>query len=193
MRNTLCILIILLLLPACGDRQKSTSSTEGVNKSFSKAAMAGDIEEVERLLADGADVNAGKLSDLPLYVAAKYAHKDIVELLLAEGADVNASNGHTTLLHVAVDQGAPHAVDMLISNGADVNLRDDMGRTPLHLAAAYGLGYEARKLMEARCDINAIDKDGKTPFDMTRREGIKELLRDYGAVSGNELEQDKDK
>lgn len=72
------------------------------NKDLILAAEAGNVKEVSRLLADGADVNAkGKDDDTPLYAAAYWGHKGVAELLIAKGADVNAvdKGGHTPLAY----------------------------------------------------------------------------------------------
>jgi ankyrin repeat protein len=52
----------------------------------------GDTQSVERLLAEGADVNArNRAGDPLLAVAIRKGHLDIVRMLLDRGADVNAS------------------------------------------------------------------------------------------------------
>ena len=66
-----------------------------------KAAAAGDIAEVKRLLALGfVDVNAkDNDGDTSLHRASYNGHMEVVKLLLAAGADVNAINriGETPL------------------------------------------------------------------------------------------------
>ena len=65
-----------------------------------QAALRGNKEVAELLIANGADVNEmSKFGDTLLHFAAFGGHKEIVELLIAEGADVNAMNndGETPL------------------------------------------------------------------------------------------------
>ena len=51
------------------------------------AAVAGQKEVVELLIAKGADVNAKTIAGrTPLYVAAQKGHKDVIELLKKHGA-----------------------------------------------------------------------------------------------------------
>ena len=96
-------------------------------------AMAIDnIEIIELLLANGADVNAKMEGDVtPLILSIFKKDKRIVELLLANGADVNAKmEGGITLLHVAYLEGNKEIIKLLIANGADVNAKDENGLTP---------------------------------------------------------------
>lgn len=52
------------------------------------AVRRGNIDEVEILLATGADVNAKDNDGItPLHVASRGGHKDVTKLLLAKGAN----------------------------------------------------------------------------------------------------------
>ncbi|MCX6565317.1 MAG: tetratricopeptide repeat protein [Candidatus Aminicenantes bacterium] len=122
-----------------------------------KAALEGQKEMVEQLIARGADINAKKVIELPaakgtdtnarkqiqltpLLAAAIGGHKEIVELLLAKGADINAKNeGGATALLAAVSDGHKEVAELLIAKGSDVNTRDENQLTPLHVAAYRGL------------------------------------------------------
>ena len=59
------------------------------------AAEKGDMDEVERLLAAGANVDARTTggfprNSTPLSIAAFYDHLDVMRLLLDRGADIEA-------------------------------------------------------------------------------------------------------
>jgi len=100
------------------------------------AAAKGQRDEVESLLANGADVNA-RANDgaTPLHWAVYNGHKDVVELLLASKAPVNARgrDGYTPL-HWAAAKGDKEIAELLLKNQADVNARNDKGETPVNLA-----------------------------------------------------------
>ena len=70
------------------------------------ATRAGQTDEVRRLIAAGADVEATDKDLLsPLVLAAERGHYDVVVALVEAGADVNRSEGgHWTVLHGAAAQ-----------------------------------------------------------------------------------------
>ncbi len=132
-----------------------------------RAAMQGDKELVELLLAKDVDVNAVNAlyngAYTPLLLAAYHRHSEIAELLIAHGAKVDiftaaalddAQRVETMLkenpklinvrhqnwatpLHEAASRGAVRVTELLLARGADVNVTADWGWTPLHLAARY--------------------------------------------------------
>jgi ankyrin repeat protein len=65
------------------------------------AALGGQKEIAELLIAEGADVNtkSGDEETTPLHWAANRGHEEVAELLIAKGADVNAKDigGYTPL------------------------------------------------------------------------------------------------
>jgi len=59
------------------------------------AVRRGDVQEVARLLAAGANPNVKDLDGkTPLHIAAEQCNADIAELLLKHGADPNARDEH---------------------------------------------------------------------------------------------------
>jgi len=129
------------------------------------AAYIGDLQRVEKFIADGADVDAndrkgqtalhyaakaGQIAVAKLLIAngadvnggewtplqeATYHSKEMVELLLAKGADINT--GKWPALHSALDAGRFDIVELLLAKGVDANITDDKGHTPLHIAVSY--------------------------------------------------------
>lgn len=62
--------------------------------SLSKAAKKGDLAKVEKLIAEGADIDASDFrGNTPIYHAASKGHAQVVEALAQAGADVDAENG----------------------------------------------------------------------------------------------------
>jgi ankyrin repeat protein len=57
------------------------------------AALRGDADTVELLLAAGEDINAiGDMGDTPAHYAAMGEHRQLFDLLLGRGADKSATN-----------------------------------------------------------------------------------------------------
>ena len=63
-------------------------------KPLHQAAQSGDIEAAEKLIADGANVNATAYGPAwtPLHLVARDGHLAVVKLLLANGAKVNTKD-----------------------------------------------------------------------------------------------------
>ena len=90
------------------------------------AALRGDLESAQRLLARGAKVHKAGWS--PLHYAATGGEPKIVELLLDRGAPIDApSPNRSTPLMMAARYGAEANVDLLLARGADKRLRNDLG------------------------------------------------------------------
>ena len=85
---------------------------------------AGDIVQMQTLLAQGAEVNARNAHGwTPLHVAAAGGDPAVIALLLQQGADVHAqSHIGTTALDNATTRGGRKAViDLLLAHGAKRN------------------------------------------------------------------------
>ncbi|WP_370274077.1 ankyrin repeat domain-containing protein [Wolbachia endosymbiont of Phyllotreta cruciferae] len=125
------------------------------NAALLEAAKSGDINEVKRLISEGANVNAVEDLYTPLYWAAKNNHFNIVEVLLDNGAYVDGVNYSMerdvltllqekeaeyckSSLHLAARLGNLEAVKDLLGKGANVNAQNDTRETPLHVAAKKG-------------------------------------------------------
>ena len=62
---------------------------EKLNEALSDAAEGGDMDDVRRLLKQGADPDAvGTRNETVLFLAAREAHVDVMAALVAAGADV---------------------------------------------------------------------------------------------------------
>jgi cytohesin len=153
------ITIAAVVLVGCGNPQ--------ADRALLEAAERGNIIDVKRHLAAGADVNAtNRFESTPLHIAIDNGHKEIAELLIAKGllskgADVNAKDGwgETPLHWVETKEVA----ELLIAEGADVHAKDKWGFTPLREAAANGHKEIAELLIGKGADVNAKYEDGGTP------------------------------
>jgi len=146
------------------------------------AAVVGDRELVELLLAKGAAVNPKDDNDwTPLHRAAFWDRYQAAEQLLAKGAEVNAKDiiGRTPLHILGADDKA--LAELLLAKGADVNAKDNAGDTPLHWHAPYSGIEVAQLLLSKGAKVNEKDNDGKTPLEFAKTDEMKALLRKYGA------------
>ena len=126
------------------------------------AAIAGDLEAVQRLLELGLPVDAPDLQGCTaLLRAAGGGHTDIVRRLLQMGADqgVSARTGATPL-SAAISMRHADVVEQLLLAGADPNQSLPGGVTPLMLAAALGLPEIAGRLLTQGASVEAIDEQG---------------------------------
>jgi len=160
----------------------------GAEMTIFEAAAAGEIERVERLMANGAALN-GTSADgwTPLHLASFFGHARIVELLLAHGADATAvstnSTGNTAL-HAALAGHHPFVAGLLLGAGSDVNASDAAGWRPLHLAAANNSLDAMKTLIAQGADVTAANMQGQTPLALAQERNQREaaaLLRRHGA------------
>ena len=124
-----------------------TGATLPLDGPLVDAARRGDVEAVESLLEQGADVNGAQGDGMTaLHSAAERGHAGVAELLISAGAavDVETRIGGYTPLHLASRGGHGRVVRMLLGAGGDPNTpTTNSGVTPLHLAAAAIGGGEA--------------------------------------------------
>ena len=122
-----------------------------------KHAEQGNVEEVKKLIAKGADINARRQDGLTaLMMASLKGHSNIVKLLIANRADVNAKDklGYTALMG-ACKGGHPDTVKLLIASKADVNARQEAGGTALMIASLGGHIDIVKILIANNADVNA--------------------------------------
>ena len=71
--------------------EKAETKPTGASHNLWQIAKLGDLDELERALARGADVNArNNLGLTPLMMAAYHGQTEMVKALVEHGADVNA-------------------------------------------------------------------------------------------------------
>ena len=132
--------------------QKSKSPTRAEVKNFTKAAAAGDVAAVQRMVEQFPELTTHWE---PLHEAAFEGHVAVVQALLDAGTDANAVSTNQHLhrpLHRVIEPKKPvvktaqhlEVVRILLENGADVNTRGSgYGVTAIALAA---MGHTAEFL-----------------------------------------------
>eukprot|EP00295_Goniomonas_pacifica_P007288 CAMPEP_0175834266 /NCGR_PEP_ID=MMETSP0107_2-20121207/15968_1 /TAXON_ID=195067 ORGANISM="Goniomonas pacifica, Strain CCMP1869" /NCGR_SAMPLE_ID=MMETSP0107_2 /ASSEMBLY_ACC=CAM_ASM_000203 /LENGTH=331 /DNA_ID=CAMNT_0017147483 /DNA_START=620 /DNA_END=1615 /DNA_ORIENTATION=+ len=151
-----------------------------------EAAKEGNVDEIRRLLAAGANVNAtDEDGKTPLHWSSTHGHVEVSQILLGAGANVHATDdtGATPLLesvvyvHLEVSQ-------MLVRAGANVNAGDNEGWTPLHWAADRGCLGMTQMLLGEGASVHSSNDDGCTPLHCSAASGdveVGQLLVGAGA------------
>jgi len=167
------------------------------SKDLFPAIVANDIQEVERLIEKGAEVNKkDKDGATPLAHAALNGYYRIAELLIANGADVDArDNQNASPLFYAAAKGYAAAAKILIENGANVNLLCGGGvetsARPLHMAAGSGNVQLVKMLIVEGADVNGRAQNGWTPLFTAAAKGhssiVKALLAGGADVNAKDM------
>ena len=179
---------------AAAESSVDTRSTDGTTP-LHQAAFAGDVAEVKRLLAAGADVTvANNYGVNAMQLAADTANAELIALLLKAGADANSPNPEgETALHLVARAGNVEAAKLLLKAGSKVDAREHFGeQTPLmwavarrhpsmvELLAAKGADVNARsavrdykRVATAESRAKFLDRGGLTPLMYAARENCR--------------------
>ncbi|GAA4344076.1 ankyrin repeat domain-containing protein [Flaviaesturariibacter amylovorans] len=117
-------------------QERMQEAREVARRPVVRAARAGDVKKLERLLARGADINEQDIDgNTPLMAALLAWQYAAAHLLLARGADVALRDreGHTALMWAAY-RNRPELVQQLLQAGADPNARTNSGEAVLLFA-----------------------------------------------------------
>ena len=215
MKKTALLTAILLALSACvvpnqptiRTTQKSTVATktaatksntispaqqQELNKQLLKLVTTNDINAVQRLIEQGANIHA-KDKDMrtPLHHAAwSNENAEITKLLIDKGANIHAKDKdmRTPLHHAAWYNENAEITKLLIDKGADIHAKDEYMQTPLYFAAGYNENAEITKLLvDHGADVNVLvngNKPFRTPLEMTyinKNPEVRKLLKSRGA------------
>lgn len=178
----------LLLSPGSGVNRYRTQ--EDLDMALQDAAYGGSKAIVEKLLFEGANVNAkGMPFGNALWAAASNGHAAVVDLLLDKGADIEAEGRDTrkpwrpkssTPLQIAGQEGQLTTMELLISRGAKINHTPDGTRCILGLTMGHPECF--RYLLENGADVNAVDNDACALYYAARGYWDQfDLLLDKGA------------
>ena len=130
------------------------------------AAKSGSVDQVKRLIAEGAEVDEkDDKGATPLIIAAYSGQREVAAFLISQGADVRAKDSKdTSALHAAAIGGYQGVAVLLLAEGVDVDAKDAEGSTPLGWAAYFGYRDVAALLLSKGADVNARDNRGSTPL-----------------------------
>ena len=142
--------------------------------SLSRAVFAGDLDQVQSLIAAKSPLECRNPNDeTPLHTAAFYGYVAIAQVLIEAGANLNPRNIlGATPLHLAVEMSTLEMVQLLVSAGADVNAKDNHDRTPLHLSGMIGDREKFLAFKDAAADLLVKDDSGLTPYAHVMSSGV---------------------
>ena len=156
------------------------------NTPLHDAALWGDSDEVESLLAGGADVDARRADGkTALHLAVEKGYDSVAQLLIAEGADIEAKTLYdNTPLLCTLDFLQADTAGLLLAQGTDPNAINSMGDTGLHYTTHDRLKEVVEQLIAGGLDVNVRNDANDTPLYCAARDGatgIVELLLTKGA------------
>ncbi|MES9936036.1 MAG: ankyrin repeat domain-containing protein [Sedimenticola sp.] len=148
--------LLVLLLNGCGQPDRPTIG-------LYLAIQRGDIDQIERHIRWGADINKMDVDGRrPLHVAADRGRYVIARLLLKNGADINAPNreGHPPI-HSALLAGRTQVAELFLKQGADF----DGNRLLEQMVSNDTSDRDVVEFLLSRgADIDHIDPEGATPL-----------------------------
>ena len=148
-------------------------------------AWKGDIDEVRRLISEGANINAMYLDKTALMEASIEGHFEIAKLLLDNGADVNlVDSDFRTALMFAAQNGHKDIVIELINNGADLLKKDNQGDTALTKASRWSR-EEIISLLNDKIGDSFVDESRTTIRDYSTK--IKRCLNCNAELTGDQM------
>jgi uncharacterized protein len=152
------------------------------------AVKAGDTAGVERLLANGAEVDSRDRDQAtPLIAAALNGQVLVAKVLLNNGADVMARNaGGFTPLHAAAYSGSVRIAELLLDKGAVLeDTANKAGVAPLMVAVEENRVAMVELLIARGADVSRPEKHGYTPVTRAGFKGhinIIRVLKRHGAA-----------
>lgn len=192
------VLAALLLLYCFSLEEPDTWDREIVSIPLLNAAESGDVQQVELLLNNGANIEQRNYYGLTaLHRASEEGKVPVVKLLLSRGADVLTLDcDGQSALEKAAQQGHKRTVGLLARWGGDVHFRDSMGYNLVMRAAEWGWHHVVVTLLQSSQGLKELDsKDlfDETPLLKAARNGRKQvvstLLKHGAAVTATDKEE----
>ena len=155
-------------------------------RSLHEAAQKGDVEDMQRILKLGVNINAShgdgikvrNWSAITANLAAQTGPPAVAQLWAAQRAEVGAmALAGDRPIHRAAYGNQPDAAVFLLENGADIDAKNERGWTALHWAALCGNTRVLKTLLAAGADPNARDQDDATPLHMAAEVGCLEAAK----------------
>ncbi len=173
------LLILLSTLSGCSQPEEPTLA-------LYLAVQRGDINQIERHITWGSDINELNKDGLrPLHVAADKGRYVVVKLLLTHGADANAKDGNgNTPIGAALLTGRTQIATLLKEKGALIDADKLLAQVTLNHVADRDV---FSLLIRWGADLNHIMANGETPLSSAVSESdlkmVKLLIRNGANVN----------
>ncbi|KAF8771011.1 Serine/threonine-protein phosphatase 6 like protein [Argiope bruennichi] len=160
-----------------------------LKKAFFDSIATGNIEKLQHLIKQGADVKERSFNlRTALHFAAMGDSVEIMKFLLYYNLSINDKdiNGRTPL-HIASLLGHINIIIFLIEElKVNVNDTDNMGKIPLHLAAQNGHGNVVNLLLKCQSKMNLKDAMDCSPLFyalVNNHINVARILLSYNSVN----------
>ena len=143
------------------------------------AVIEGNIEIVEYLVSQGADINIKDGSgETPLQIAIHEGKLELINFFLSKKADVNMKDFfNETSLHEAVNKGEIEIVKLIVAHGADLNAKNNLKETPLFYAVKNNYSDIAKYLISKGSEVNTKDLGGRSPLHEAAYQGSLDTVK----------------
>ena len=171
---------------------------DDLNRLLIAAAWRNDVDEVIRLIEQGADVNArDETVQSAFLIATSEGFLSLLAVTLENGADVGSKDSFNgTGLIRAAERGHALAVGMLLRAGIEIDHINNVGWTALLEAIILGDGGQrytdtVRVLLAAGADpLIPSQQDGISPIDHAQARGFWSITTTLFAAINSELPAD---
>ena len=151
------------------------------------AAGEGNLQLLQEMVGNGADVNAADYDDrTPLHVAASEGHLEVCKLLVQSGSYVNIKDkhGHSPLFE-AVNNGHIEVAEFLVQSQGVLQLKQYRSATLLLNAATEGEAEVVDRWCRFGVSVSVSDYDRRTAGHIAACEGhgeVLKVLKKHGAL-----------
>lgn len=150
------------------------------------SAQGGLPNEMDRAIADGANINTADLFGIPvLHKACMGGNVRCIYLSIEAGADIEAEDSTgLTAVQICMQENRPASAIVMLDSGADGSGLWNNGRNLLHWCVIQGFDWLIERSVRQGANINGLSRSGHTPIGLAAEQGkvacVKTLL-DCGA------------
>ena len=163
-------------------------SQQGKNNALLKKVNKGDINAVQQLLSEGADVNyINYQGEFAFYTTCSNGDADMTTLLLKNIAQIGIKSNGVSSLTIASYENHIAVVKLLLKNNANVDLQMNDGISALHIASEKGHDEVLKLLLENGAKIDLQRNSGASALFIASQNGhvevVKSLLKNGAKIN----------